>query len=190
MSEGISTSDWDVLLRRCREGDARSWSRLVEELSPSVYWAIRRAGVTGEDQADVFQLTFVSLYRSLTTVSSAGALRSWAITTATRHAIHQRRRVRLTESLDAVPELNLPSKEPSPEALVTEYSTNLLLQDLMSRLGGRCSDLLKSLFRSQPASYEEIAQTQGIPLGSIGPTKARCIEKLRRRLVEIDFFKS
>ncbi|MCE9560090.1 MAG: sigma-70 family RNA polymerase sigma factor [Armatimonadetes bacterium] len=185
----LTPADWNVLLLRCRHKDGRAWARLVEILQKRVYWAIRRTGLAESEVEDVFQTTFVALHRGIDSITNGAGLPSWVITTATRCAIERKLQLlkRSSEVLD--PDDNtLLSQEKSAETVVEETAQSLTLHRAMASLTGRCAKLLEALFGAKEASYEEASRMLAIPLGSIGPTKARCIEKLRSKLAELNFF--
>ena len=186
-----TTGDLEVIVRKCKGGDTRAWCQLVDRLEPLVWSTIRRTGLPKEDSEDVFQSVFLTLHRNLDRLESAVALPKWIATTAAREAIrHRTRQVRVSsmtvsdEGLDEV----LAAEDRAVDQLVEEVETSRMIQEAVRLLPGQCRDILVALYSSDEKSYKEITDQLGIAIGSIGPKRARCLEKLRQILSEKGFF--
>lgn len=165
------------LLARCRERDADAWHELVTRYERLVYSVALRNGLSGEDAADVTQNTFVTLIDSLDRIREEDRLASWLMTVARRQAWRVRNLSRRTVPLEHVPE---ESEDP-----LAEWDTVTTLHDALSRLGGRCRELLLALyFDPEEPSYAQVAERLGRSIGGIGPMRGRCLEKLRSILTE------
>ena len=175
------------LVRACMRGDARAWETLLSRYERLIYAIPRTAGLDSDEASDVYQEVCVALYRGLPRLKSAKALTAWIITTTRRITRDHRVKARRTTPL-LDPTTGEPVHEPVDHApLVSEVLKELELQHGMrlqlTRLGERCRRLLLLLFYTDPApSYPEISRELGIPVGSIGPTRARCFEKLKELL--------
>jgi RNA polymerase sigma factor (sigma-70 family) len=178
----------DKLLDKCRNGDANAWSVLVDRFSALVYSVARKHGLSDDDAADVFQTTFQALHGSIDRIQAGASLPKWLSVTAARESlkiIRFRNRTVATDTatLDDV----IADEERSAEISATESVSADMLRKAVKDLPGRCSDLLQMLYFEE-SSYEEIVRRTGTPIGAIGPTRARCLEKLRKILESEGFF--
>ncbi len=165
------------LLARCRQRDADAWHELVTRYERLVYSVALRNGLSGEDAADVTQNTFITLIDSLDRIRDEDRLASWLMTVARRQAWRVRNLSRRTVPLEQVAE---ESEDP-----LADWDTVTTLHDALSRLGGKCRELLLALyFDPEEPSYAEVAERLGRSIGGIGPMRGRCLEKLRGILTE------
>ena len=122
-------------------------------------------------------------------------MRAWLVTTARREAQRTRQKAARTQPFPtaedeegAGAEAALPDPAPLPDAAVLQLEEQHLVRTALARLDERCRQLLTLLFyQTEPATYDEITATVGMPSGSIGPTRARCLEKLGKLLKENGF---
>ncbi len=187
-------SDLEILVRKCKAGDSNSWGILVDRFQALVWSSIYRVGLRNEDAEDTFQKVFVILYKNLDRIDSALALPKWLATTAAREAIrvHRLNRDKSTISMDAIENLDemLAAEETSVEEIAIATSQSNTVRNVMSQLPGKCPQLLSMLYSNEESSYEDVKNQLQIPTGSIGPTRARCIERLRQALISVNFFES
>jgi RNA polymerase sigma factor (sigma-70 family) len=180
----------EALILACRAGEATAWEMLVDRFEPLVYSIARRAGLDHEQSVDVFQRVFASLIEHLGQIEQPALIRAWLATTARHEAWRVSRRGRVIQftSLD-MPEVVEPlADEPLPEELVLRLEEYQVVRTAVASLDERCRKLLTLLFyRADVAPYAEIAATMGMNEGSIGPTRARCLRKLRQLLDELNF---
>jgi len=178
-----------ALVARCRAGDAGAWAVLVRRYQRLVYAIVSRIGLDEHAAADVFQTVFTRLTQHLPRLAQPERLQAWIVTTAKREALLARRIGQRTVSMTrgddddgAAPELDLPDEAPLAEDALAELQQLNLLRNGLDRLDDRCRDLLLMLFRDEDDKlpYDEVGQRLGMAVGSIGPTRARCLEKLRR----------
>lgn len=186
-----SSPDLERLLERCRQGDEQAWSILLDRYGGYVYGVARKAGLDAEDCKDVYISTFASLHRSLSEIRAVRALSSWLAQTAYRESQRIRRAssrydsaVDLDLNLDELVRAEDASAE--EEVLRAEKFTKLI--EVLNGMESKCRNLLKALYLSEDVSYADLATSLGLPIGSIGPTRARCIEKLRKLLHHDGFF--
>lgn len=189
---GDGAQDDPSLVRRCREGDASAWEMLVTRYQRLVYAIARSAGLDEEFAADVFQTVFQRLVQHLPSITEPDRLQAWIVTTAKREAWLQRKRaIRLVsvatttarEYLDGeAEEWEIVDTAPGPDEILAHWQQVAAVQRALEKLDDRCRNLLHAVFGVEGAGYEEIAGRLGMPVGSIGPTRARCLEKLRRSI--------
>lgn len=188
MSEPTTLDD-ATLVARCRAGDAAAWAALVRRYQRLVYAIVMRAGLDEHAAADVFQTVFSRLVQHLPRLAQPERLQAWIVTTAKREALLMRRlgqrTVSMTRDDDALGEAiedTLPDDSPLAEEALSELQQFDLLRRAVDRLDERCRDLLLMLFSDadERLPYDEVAQRLAMPVGSIGPTRARCLGKLRK----------
>ncbi|MFP5281979.1 MAG: RNA polymerase sigma factor [Actinomycetes bacterium] len=165
------------LIQRCGKGDAEAWDLLVSRYERLVFSVALRNGLDREDAADVTQNTFLALLDSVDTLRQEDRLASWLMTVARRQAWRARRRA--AGSRDAV------GLAPSAADSLQEWERLVWLHSGLQRLGRPCRDLLQALYfdPNQPA-YADIARRLGRAVGTIGPMRARCLQRLRSILDE------
>lgn len=165
------------LVRACVEGRAAAWDEVVRRYSRLVYSIPRRYGFSDSDSEDVYQNVFAILLRRLPQLRDETRLSAWLITTTHRECWRTKSWAGRHGSLD---EQLLPDCMVPDEAEAGRWEQQHLVQTALDRVGGRCRDLLTALFQSPGRpDYEAISRSLGIPVGSIGPTRARCFDKLR-----------
>ncbi|HFQ93741.1 MAG TPA: sigma-70 family RNA polymerase sigma factor [Anaerolineae bacterium] len=174
----------DELIRACRQGNEAAWETVLDKYERLVYSIPLNHGLTREDAADIAQLTFTILLQSLDALQPDSHLGPWLATVARRHTwrlLERRRRKSVGHEDDLADSMVLPDESDRhgrEQAELAEW----LLQGL-ARIGQRCRDLLSALyFDDKQPSYAEIALDLGVREGSIGPTRARCLARLREFL--------
>ncbi|CAN5517189.1 sigma-70 family RNA polymerase sigma factor [soil metagenome] len=178
-----SVVDLDRLLARCRNHDTAAWEQLVDHLQRLVYSIPRRYGLSADDSSDVFQETFFALYKNLDRIENGRSLIKWVAVTASREALRIKKlsqRSVSTEFLDL--DEMIASEDASVEADAVKSELAFSLRMSVDRMGKRCRELLTALYFDEAESYEEVSSKIGIPTGAIGPTRSRCLEKLRKDL--------
>lgn len=171
-----------TLLRACRDGNQGAWNSLVERYGRMVYSIPRKLGLSAEDADDVFQTVFSTLLRRLDDIEDPASLPYWLMTTTRRESWRVGRQAgRFTE----IDETALDEREPIG-AEVEQYERDLVVRAAMERLDARCRRLLTALFLDpSEQSYQAIAEEFGMPIGSIGPTRARCLRKVQTILRDL-----
>jgi len=182
-------SDTDrKLIIACRRGDERAWETLIDRYERLVFSIARRHGLSTEDAADVTQKVFIILLQSLDLLPDDVNLGGWLTTVTRRHT--WRAMARLSRELPGEKEdvaesaILLGRQTPDP---IDRWEILQAVHEALNRLGERCRQLLLALyFDSLKPSYAEIARRLKMPVGSIGPTRARCLAKLKALLEEED----
>ena len=167
---------------RWRNGDDEGLDDLVRLLSPVLWQVVRATGLERESAEDVVQTTWIALVDHADSITSPQAIAAWLCTSARREAWRAGRlanRERPVE--DEILAHNLPDHE-SPERQVLLDDEAELLRQCLSRLPERCQKLLRIVAAGPRPNYTDVANTLEMPVGSIGPTRGRCLDKLRQEL--------
>lgn len=182
-----------TLLARCRGGDSAAWSQLVERYRRLVWSVIVKHRMREEEAEDVFQHVFTTLITNIDAINDENALASWIVTTTKRRCwrvtAQSRRAADRAQSFDADPDRKVDPVDEREDPVETRAQMEKqLVREGLDRLGGKCKALLEELFGagSEP-NYALIAEKLGIRVGSIGPTRARCLEKLSVVLGRLGF---
>ena len=181
-------SDTDrKLIIACRRGDERAWETLIARHERLVFSIARRQGLSAADAADVMQKVFIILLQSMDRLPDDVNLGGWLTTVTRRHS--WRAMARLGRELPGEKEdiaestLLLGRRASDP---IDRWETLQTMHEALNRLGERCRQLLLSLyFDPMEPSYADVAGRLKMPVGSIGPTRARCLTKLKA-LLEAD----
>ncbi|MGH8884791.1 MAG: RNA polymerase sigma factor [Egibacteraceae bacterium] len=171
------------LVRAAAEGDERAWELMVERYNGRVWSVVQAHRLPASDAADVVATTWLQLVQNLNQIREPEATGAWLATTARRESLRALQRIvreRPTDDLDQIESAARPDGEPEAEAAAAER--NLMLLQRMDELPERCQTLLRALLVDPPLSYKQISSTLDMRIGSIGPTRARCLQCLRRRM--------
>jgi RNA polymerase sigma factor (sigma-70 family) len=170
--------DLDQLVRAAAVGDQAAWNALVERFQGLVWATARAHRLTRADASDVAQTVWLRLVENLDRIRDPERLGAWLATTARRECLRHIRlhgREQLSDDADV---FESPSDDPLEVALLTGERDTALWQ-AFARLSERCQTLLRLLVSEDEPSYETIGAALGMPIGAIGPTRMRCLEKLR-----------
>jgi RNA polymerase sigma factor (sigma-70 family) len=169
------------LVRGARNGEQRAWDALVERYAPLVWSICQRNRLGHAEAGDVSQTVWLRLVEHLDELRDPAALPGWLATTTQRECyefFRATRRVHALEQLldaEAVPSQTAIVEE---ELLAAERHETLL--EAVSQLPPGCQRLLALLIQDPPVPYAEISLQLGVAVGSIGPSRRRCLERLRR----------
>ncbi|WP_026875940.1 RNA polymerase sigma factor [Jiangella gansuensis] len=172
------------LVEAASRGDQRSWDRLVD-MHASLVWAVVRSHRldTGEAE-DAFQTTWLRLVENLGRLERPDRLPAWLVTTARRECLRVARRggTELPDALIAERADDAARPDPGPvEALLAREEQVEVLR-AFQRLEPRCQDLLRLTVAATDPRYADVAAELDMPVGSVGPTRQRCLGHLRRLL--------
>jgi RNA polymerase sigma factor (sigma-70 family) len=172
-----------------KAGDEQAWDRFIADYGGTILAVASRFNLSHDDREDLFQNTCLSAVRSIQTLRNPARLSSWVYSIAYRLVVDMLRRRRGT-SLERHGGGNPPIASAAQGASVEDslvWAQEIArLHEALGRLEDRCRRLLRALYLcDQPLSYLEIARREGIPVGSIGPTRARCLKKMRILLDDI-----
>ncbi len=174
-------ADLARLVRSAAAGDRAAWERLVDQYS-RLLWAMTRDFKLAEsDAADVVQATWLRLLEHIHRIEYPERIASWLATTARheclRHLAAGKRVLVVRDDHDAFSEAV--GHQPDVDERLLAEERAQAVRDALSTLPSRSQQLLELLMADPPVSYTEISDQLGVPIGSIGPTRGRCLERLR-----------
>ena len=171
------------LVLAAADGDQGAWNQLVDRFAGLVWHVARGHRLSDADAGDVAQTVWLRLVESLPRLREPAAVGGWLATT-TRHECLRVLRLASREVPDDSIELAdtpAPAAD-SPESVFELGQDRHLVRGALERLSQRCRTLLRALAYTPDESYAEISASLGMPIGSIGPTRSRCLQHLRREL--------
>jgi len=172
------------LFRAAMAGDHTAWEQLVSRFEPVVLSVINGYRLQEADARDAAQRTWLLMIERHQQIREAEALGGWLRTTARRECLRVIRERQRTAPLPPAEAADFPDVTVDVEQRVVDADTAQQLWTLIETLPARSYLLLSSLFRDNPPAYAELARSTGIPVGSIGPTRARALSRLRRQFEE------
>ncbi|MFJ5986692.1 RNA polymerase sigma factor [Lentzea sp. NPDC092896] len=184
-STGPSGTGWAgvaALFEAARGGDRQSFHDLVAALSPLLWHVARAQGLDRETSQDVVQTAWLGLVRDMHEIRNPMALAGWLITTTKRECWRVRGRRRPEVVTGDETELDGTDPAPGPEELAGVNDQQRRLWKAVARLEQRCRELLRVVAFVPRPDYGVIAETLGMKRGSVGPTRLRCLDKLRIEL--------
>ena len=184
-----------VLLSAYRSGDLHAWDILVERYEALICAVPRRMGLSPSDVEDVGQNVFIALLNQCDRLRDEERLAAWLVTVARREAwqfVQRQRRRRAMEISPDPPERMESVVETEEDALPEEALLALeeqhLVRTALAQMPDRCRLMLSLLYIADPpAIYTAVAARLQMPVGSVGPQRARCLEKLKKKLAEIGY---
>lgn len=166
------------LVAAAAQSDSRAWSELVARFGPRVRGVARRHGLSSHDVDDVAQTTWLRLFEHIGELREPGSVGGWLETTARRESLRVLRdggRERPTDE-----ELIQPAPVPPvDEQRIVAAGRRSALQASLANLTERQCRLMRTLLAEPSPRYEDVARSLGIPIGSVGPTRLRCLARLR-----------
>jgi len=171
-----------ALLLSAQAGRLDSLEGIVVELSPLLWNVARAQGLDREAAADTVQNTWLSLLGALNRIHTPRALTAWLVTATKREAWRLRAALNAELPIDETRMNEVPDTQPAPEEhlLLTERHRDVW--QAVRRLPPRCQELLRVVAFVRRPEYEQVAAALGMPRSSIGPTRGRCLAKLRTLL--------
>lgn len=170
-----------ALVARATEGEQTAWDEIVERFAPLVWSICRRFRLGEADTYDVGQNVWLRLVEYLPSLREPAALPGWLATTTRRECLRVQRSAWRNERQLAQAEFELPADEDSTQVdqWLIAHERDSALRRAFAQLGERCQRLLSLLMRDPPMAYAAISADLNIPIGSIGPSRARCLDQLR-----------
>jgi RNA polymerase sigma factor (sigma-70 family) len=180
LEHSVGVSDVTLLVQRAAEGDGWAWERLVDRYARLVWAMTRDFKLVESDAADVFQATWLRLLEHIDRLEQPARVGSWLAATAKNECLRSmaaRKRVMLVHDDTAL--RGDARHEPDIDERLLAEERAQAVREALSRLPWRWRRLVELLMSDPPASYAEISDQLGLPVGSIGPTRGRCLERLR-----------
>jgi len=177
------------LVRRAADGDQDAWGAITDRFT-SLLWSIARSHrLNATDAGDVVQTTWLRLVEHLDRIREPERLAGWLAATARNECISVIRRSgrELPTWNEREGENVVDSESPEVDLHLLEEERDAELWLAFGQLSDRCQALLRVLMAAEPATYAEVASTFGMHVGSIGPTRMRCLERLRQILRESEY---
>lgn len=181
VSDPRDNSSVVALVTHAVEGDPAAWEGIVERYAPLVWSICARFQLSASDLEDVAQNVWMRLVDQLGELREPAALPGWLATTTRRECLRVVTAARKSGQRETKPDEELrlvDDTEIVEEILIAER--NAALCEALAGLPDRCQQLLSMLLADPPLSYAEISRRLNIPVGSIGPQRARCLERLRK----------
>jgi RNA polymerase sigma factor (sigma-70 family) len=183
--EGLATQAANAVAAY-RDGDREPLARLVRSVTPLLWRTVRAQGADNEQAQDVVQNVWLTLVRDIESIRDPHATLQWLLVTARRAAWRTVRRSRddqiRTEQDDQITEWLVAPGDEAPDAMVARNERDKALWSHVSSLPERCRQLLSLVAMVDRPDYAVVSRTLGMPVGSIGPTRGRCLAKLRLAL--------
>ena len=175
----IDTSDVAQLVRLAAEGDRRAWEGLVDQYSRLIWAITRDFKLMESDAADVAQVTWLRLLEHIHRIEHPDRVGSWLAATARNECLRSlaaRKKVVLAD--DSVTLEGVAAHEPDVDEQLLAAERAQVVREAVSRLPRKWQQMLEMLMADPPVSYAEISDQLGLPVGSIGPTRRRCLVRL------------
>ncbi len=166
-------------LARSAQGDQSAWSSLVERFTP-LLWAVARAHrLSDSDAADAVQGTWLRLVENLGRIREPERVGAWLSTTCRRECLAILRRSSREVPVDHDRVIDLtPDPDAAVDTALIQQERDARLWSVFDGLNDPCRRLLRVLMTDPPPAYDEVSASLGMPIGSIGPTRGRCLNKL------------
>jgi len=181
---------WDDtrLVKECLAGNEEAWSLLIDKYKALIYSIPVKYSLPPHEAADVFQSTCMELLTRLPQLREPRALPKWLMQVAHHQCYRVKRQQQRLVSRDAEQDMPDPETPAIAETLVQQTQEEQMLREAVGSLTPQCRRLVELLFfETPPRPYAEVAAELGLALGSIGFTRQKCIERLRRNLDELGF---
>ena len=172
------------LVRRAVEGDRWAWERLVDQYGRLIWAITRDFKLVDSDAADVAQVTWLRLLEHIHQIENPDRVGSWLASTARNECLrHLAARKKIVLAEDDVVLDGAAVSEPEVDERLLSVERSQMVREALAHLPWRWQRMLELLMADPPASYAEISDQLGLPIGSIGPTRSRCLARLRGLLL-------
>lgn len=175
-------SDIADLLPRVGDGDPAAWEEIIHRYGAIVFVKVRSFRLQEADTLDAVQSTWLRLAENVHQIRDPQRQGGWLSTTAHRECLRILRHVARSPALPKAAQENLPDSSAGPEEVTIDADTTQWLWKHVDHLPPRQRTLLRALFTESRQPYTKIATISGVPPGGIGPTRARALQQLRKRL--------
>jgi RNA polymerase sigma factor (sigma-70 family) len=176
----LNAAPVDVLVAEATSGNPAAWNAIVDRYAALIWSICLRFRLSEADAADVVQTVWLRTVERLSTLREPAALPGWLATTTRRECLKVAGAVRGAQPLGELAG-RLPADEETtaPDAELLAAERRAMVREAFAQLPEHCQRLLALLVSEESASYAQISARLGMPVGSIGPTRSRCLDKLR-----------
>jgi len=174
----VDDSSNGELVAAAAAGDQKAWDALVDRFNSLLWNIARQYRLSPADAADVVQTTWLKLVENLDRIADPERLPGWLSTTARRECLRVSRRTDLPRPGDDF--AIIPDDGPAPGERLLREEQDAALWAALARLGQACQRLIRLLISDPPPSYAQVAVIMEMKVGSIGPTRQRCLNQLRK----------
>lgn len=174
--------DHATLVKFAAQGDEDAWHQLVDRFAPLVWAVARSHGLDHANAADVHQTTWLRLVENLDRLREPAAVAGWLVRTARHESLRVRRRTSREVPTDEHEDKERAREHETPETALLLDEERRGVYEAFRRLTEQCQRILRVTAMAPSTSYEEVAAELGIPRGSVGPTRGRCLRHLRHLL--------
>ncbi len=184
--KNLDTTDVAGLVRGAAAGDRHAWERLVDQFARLIWSITAEFKLAESDAADVAQTTWLRLLEHIDRIKYPDRVGSWLAATARNECLRSlaaRKRVVLAQDNEVL--TGVVASAPEVDERILANERDQVVRDALSRLPRRSQRLLELLMADPPVSYAEISNEMGLPVGSIGPTRGRCLAQPRRAAASI-----
>jgi RNA polymerase sigma factor (sigma-70 family) len=178
----VDHEDVGALLLAGQAGDREALAALVRRLTPVLWHVARSQGLGREASADVVQTAWLELLGSLNGIRNPAALTAWLVTVTKREAWRVRKASRAEDTEEGAVFAEMPDIAAGPAELAVDHDRRQRLWAAVDRLPERCRTLLRIVAFAPRPDYSAVSEALGMPVGSIGPNRGRCLAKLRALL--------
>jgi RNA polymerase sigma factor (sigma-70 family) len=176
------------LVKECLAGNEEAWSFLIEKYKALIYSIPIKYRLPPHEAAEVFQATCVELLQHLTELREPRALPKWLMQVAHHQCFRYKKQQQRLVSRDGDADLPEPETPAIAETLLQQTQEEQMLREAMAALSPQCRRLVDLLFYETPArTYSEVAAELGLAVGSIGFTRQKCMDRLRKHLGDMGF---
>ena len=179
-ADDLESTDVARLVRRAAEGDLYAWERLVDQYARLIWSITGEFKLVESDAADVAQTTWLRLLEHIDRIEYPARVGSWLAATARHECLRSlAARKRVVLSQDEIELTAVAVHEPPVDERLLADEQAETVRDALSRLPSKWQRLLEMLMADPPVSYADISDELGLPVGSIGPTRGRCLARMR-----------
>ncbi len=176
------------LVKECVRGNEEAWSLLIDKYKNLIFSIPIKYEFSRDDASDIFQSVCVDLLAELPRLRQPRALPKWLMQTTSHKCLHWRRREKRYVSAEEEGNTPEPAAPARAEQVLAEAEQEQALRDAIAALSPRCARMVRMFFFETPARpYEEVARELGLAIGSIGFTRGRCLEQLKKQLLARGF---
>lgn len=169
-----------ALVSRAAAGEPEAWGGLIERFSGMVFSVARHHGLNATDAADVSQTVWLRLVEHLTRIENPERVAGWLAVTTQRESRRFRRNARRNVLVEDEEGLEAPPSEAEVDSALLAQERDRRVAAACKQLSPRCQQMLAMLFDEERPNYKQLAVALDMPSGSIGPTRMRCLQCLRR----------